>query len=519
MVAVLLFLVIQGLEMFHRSSQRLPPGPTPLPVLGNLLSFIRGRSYKTWTQMTETFGPVFTLHLGSITAVVVNDLKTIKEVQSKRAFSGRPSNQSMYRYFSHGYNDIVFTNISQEWRQLYKVIHQQIFSSGRLRDAQTVIKTETKEFCDLLDTMSDGEGQIDPHDCVNLLSANIIMRLVFGTRFTPDDEEFQTFRANVKRATENIGAAHITNCLPWMKYVPFQTASQASDDVVSSVAKNWELGETWLRRSIETFELDGKDSYSTLADRLIAASLAESGTDNVDDVPGYASAPFDEVVSGKRKHDVTFNGDRVRGCVLDMLGAGFDTTTQTLRWILLLLAKYPDAQKRAREEVLRQASDDNNEPIRFPTTTPYVDAFIREAMRCYNIAPVSLPHEATEEDTISGYSVPKGSWILLNMYAIHHDPKVWEEPETFNPDRWLTADEDQRKKMMKHWQPFSEGRRSCMGKDVAMMTIYSVCVEVLKKFHVGEASGKPLDFGLDERYGDAVVTKPYTLTFKPRNEQ
>lgn len=149
-----------------------------------------------------------------------------------------------------------------------------------------------------------------------------------------------------------------------------------------------------------------------------------------------------------------------------MLSAGTDTTAATMEWALSLLLNNPEALKRAQTEIDTQTGGSSRliQESDLPKL-PYLHGIINETLRMYPAAPVLVPHESSEECVIEGFQVPKGTMLLVNLWAIQNDPKLWEEPQKFMPERFLKL-EGQRDgfKLM----PFGYGRRGCPGENMAM---------------------------------------------------
>jgi cytochrome P450 len=169
----------------------------------------------------------------------------------------------------------------------------------------------------------------------------------------------------------------------------------------------------------------------------------------------------------------------------NLLGAGTETTSTTTEWAMALLLNHPDMLKKAQEEIDAQVGqsrllDKNDLPH-----LPYLHCIINETLRLYPAAPMLLPHEASADFRIHGYDVPAGSMLLVNAYAIHRDPLIWDKPEEFRPERF-----EHGKAEGKFMMPFGMGRRKCPGETLAMRTMGLVLGALLQCFdwsRVGDA--------------------------------
>ena len=117
------------------------------------------------------------------------------------------------------------------------------------------------------------------------------------------------------------------------------------------------------------------------------------------------------------------------------------------------------------------------------SSMPYTEAFISEALRKSTIAPFGLFHYATETAKVAGYTIPKGSWVAVNQYFIHHDPAIWGDPENFRPERFLSEDG---KSVVKNDNliAFSVGRRMCIGEQIAKDNLFLFLTGIMQKFNV-----------------------------------
>lgn len=148
-----------------------------------------------------------------------------------------------------------------------------------------------------------------------------------------------------------------------------------------------------------------------------------------------------------------------------MILAGTDTITGTLEWTISNLLNHPEILKKAKTDIdtkigldrLIDESDINN--------LPYLQNIVSETLRLYPVAPTLLPHVASEDCMVAGYDVPRGTVLLVNVWAMHRDRRIWEEPETFKPERFEQKGVDQ--KLI----PFGMGRRACPGSGLAQRLV------------------------------------------------
>lgn len=169
-----------------------------------------------------------------------------------------------------------------------------------------------------------------------------------------------------------------------------------------------------------------------------------------------------------------------------LLGAGTDTSSVTIEWAMSLLLNNPDILRKARAEIDNSVGYDRLVDEADIHNLPYLQNIINEALRLFPPAPLLVPHEAMEDATISGFNVPKGTMLIVNAWAIHRDPKVWDDPTSFKPERYegMNHQVDPFRLL-----PFGLGRRGCPGAGLANRVVGSTLAALVQCFEwerVGE---------------------------------
>lgn len=148
-----------------------------------------------------------------------------------------------------------------------------------------------------------------------------------------------------------------------------------------------------------------------------------------------------------------------------LLAAGTDTSSATMEWALSLLLNNPNVLKKAQLEIDNHIGNERFIEESDIAELPYLRCIVNETLRMYPAGPLLVPHESSEQCVIGGYRVPAGTMLLVNMWAIQNDPKNWEEPRKFMPERFegLEGSRDSFKLV-----PFGSGRRGCPGEGLAI---------------------------------------------------
>lgn len=179
-----------------------------------------------------------------------------------------------------------------------------------------------------------------------------------------------------------------------------------------------------------------------------------------------------------------------------------------------LLLNHPQVLKRAQNEIDKVVGNDRLVDESDVVNLPYLRCIINETLRLCPPGPLLVPHESSEDCVIGGYNIPRGTMLLVNQWAIHHDPKLWTDPEMFKPERFegLEGTRDGFKLM-----PFGSGRRSCPGEGLAVRVIGSTLGLLIQCFDWERLSEKMVD--MSEAPGLTMPkAEPLVAKCKPRLE-
>jgi cytochrome P450 len=172
----------------------------------------------------------------------------------------------------------------------------------------------------------------------------------------------------------------------------------------------------------------------------------------------------------------------------DLFGAGTETTSVTTEWAMSLLLNHPEALNKAQAEIDAVVGSSRLITADDVPRLGYLHCVINETLRMYPAAPLLLPHESAADCKVGGYDVPRGTLLIVNAYAIHRDPAVWEDPGRFMPERFEDGKAEGRLLM-----PFGMGRRKCPGETLALRTVELVLATLLQCFDWDTVDGAEVD--------------------------
>ena len=207
----------------------------------------------------------------------------------------------------------------------------------------------------------------------------------------------------------------------------------------------------------------------------------------------------------------------LRVCVLyqDIFLAGVNTSAVTLNWAMAELIRNPRVMKKVQDEI-RTTLGDKKQRITEQDLSQvhYFKLVVKEIFRLHPAAPLLLPRETMSHVKIQGYDIPVKTQMMINIYSIARDPKLWTNPDEFNPDRFLDSSIDYRG-LNFELLPFGSGRRICPGMTLGITTVELGLLNLLYFFDWVVPVGKNVkDINLEET-GSIIISKKTTLELVP----
>ncbi|XP_056671009.1 cytochrome P450 2J2-like isoform X1 [Monodelphis domestica] len=474
-----ILLILASYLQRKRRQANYPPGPSPLPLLGNFFQIDFKKPQVAFQEFVRKYGNVFCMELGSFTFVFVTGMPLIKEVlvNQDQVFIDRP--QSVLRSYAFKSSGLIMSE-GQAWK------HQRRFTLMTLKNfglgKRTLEHRIQEEAMYLTEAIREEKGQpFDPHLQINNAVSNIICSITFGHRFEYHDSQFRELLMSLDEVTvlEARWECQLFDTFPWiMRFLPGPH---------QKFFREWKKLESFVVNVIKQHK---EDQNSEEAQDFIDAYLKELSKDNISS---------------------SFNEDNLVCCTLDLFFAGTETTSTILRWALLYMALYPEIQDKIQAEIDRVIGQSRQPTMADRENMPYTNAAIHEVLRMGNILPVNVPRVARVDTTVAGYYVPKGTMLLTNLTALHRDPKVWATPETFNPEHFLENGQFTKREA---FLPFSAGKRVCLGEQLARAELFIFFTCLLQRFTFQAPPDTQLS--LDFRAGLTISPVPYKICALPR---
>nr|QWK52309.1 cytochrome P450 81F1 [Isatis tinctoria] len=483
-----LLLLVLAYKFIYSKTQRfnLPPGPPPRPVVGNL-HLMKPPIHRLLQSFSDKYGPIFSLRFGSRRVVVISSSSLAQESftgQNDVVLSTRPF-QLTAKYVGYNYTTVGTAPYGDHWRNLRRICALEILSSNQLTNFLHIRKDEIRRMLTRLsrDTHSDNGSRfahVELEPLLSDLTFNNIVRMVTGKRYYGDDvnntEEAEQFKKLVYDIAKYSGANHSRDYLPVLKLF-----GNKFEEEVKALGKSMD---EILQRLLDDCRRD-KDG-NTMVTHLLSLQQQQ---------PDYYS-------------DVT-----IKGLMMAMMLAGTETSAITLEWAMTNLLKHPEVLEKARSEIDEKIGEDRliDEPD--IAVLPYLQNVVSETFRLFPVAPLLVPRMPTEDMKVGGYDVPRDTIVIVNAWAIHRDPELWDKPEKFNPDRFDNGhgSDYYAYKLM----PFGNGRRVCPGAGLGRRIVTLALGSLIQCFDWETVKGQEIDMSESGGLG-MRKTDPLRAMCRPR---
>ncbi|GMR42763.1 hypothetical protein PMAYCL1PPCAC_12958, partial [Pristionchus mayeri] len=451
---------------YYRWVAKYPRGPTPLPLIGNLLSYDSKTLHLHFDSLSREFGPVFTIFI-PLPMVVICGQEAIKEafVVKGDDFQHRPT-MRFDDQMAFCENGGVISSNGESWRenrrQAISILRDFGMGKGLMEEK---VKLSILEYLRFLDQVKD-KSRVDMRWPVQLMVANIINETLFGYRYEYDQcqplvdyvESFNKFVSDLSQSFLRFFSFKF----PWIEYVPIlgyyavKVHRQTKQRLMKYITSN-------VSSSIEKYRADEEP------DCFVHAYAQKIGT-----------SPY-----------LTM-GQLLAACD-DFFLAGQESTTTTIRWGMLLLAANQDKQDRMREEILSVCGSELPSMSDKPKL-PYTTALVHEVQRRANILSINVLRETQVETKVMGYKIPSGTFVNGDLYSVHASDPFFEAPTEFRPERYLNADgKTLNKDAIDRTIPFSMGKRQCAGEGLARVELMLGLAATVQRYRILPTREGPVD--------------------------
>ncbi|XP_062987362.1 cytochrome P450 2C31-like [Elgaria multicarinata webbii] len=490
--AASLFLLLCATCLFFFSScrkkasghERLPPGPQPLPWLGNLLQLDTRNFPESVERLSQRYGPVFSLSLGSQRAVVLYGHEVTTEALLARGddFGARGTTPILDKTADG--TGIGFSN-GETWKKLRQFAVTTLHNLEK--GPRSLEKLIQEEAGFLVERLRDTRGRpFDPTRFLSQTTTNILCSVAFGSRFDYEDEDFQRF---VHLLEEN---AHLQSCTMTKLYNIFPAILDYFPGSHKKIFKNTNELKHFISRSAKMHQetLQPNNPRDFIDAFLIKMEQEKQNSWSVFDLQSLVRS------------------------TLDLFVAGAESTSLILKYALLVLMKYPEVEEKILQEIDHVIGRTQSPCMADLNKMPYTDAVVHEIHRSMALVPLNVPHAVTKDTFFRGYLIPKGTTIFPALKPSLYDSREFPNPQQFDPAHFL--DEKGSLRKSEFFIPFSTGKRACVGKRLASMAIFVSLTSILQHFTL-KPLVSPEDLDLSPAAGFLTTApKPYQLSVASR---
>ncbi|KAM3346809.1 hypothetical protein ACQJBY_021034 [Aegilops geniculata] len=437
--------------------ERAPPGPWKLPVIGNMHHLVNVLPHRKLRDLADAHGPLMMLQLGQTPLVVASSKETARLVLKTHDsnFATRPKLLAG-EIVGYEWADILFSPSGDYWRKLRHLCTTEILSPKRVRSFRHIRKDEVRMRVEQI-------RQAGPSAPVNLsvMFHNVTNSIVARAAFGKKRKNAAEFQAAIKSGVGLASGFNIPDLFPTWTTV---------------LAKL-----TGMKRSLQDIHKMVDAILQEIIDERKAARVEKikAGAENVDE------NLVDVLIGLQEKGGFGFHLDssRMKAIILDMFGGGTGTTASAMEWGMSELMRNPRVMKKLQGQI-REAFKGKvvvTEADLQESNLQYLKMVIKEALRLHPPAPLLVPGESIDQCELEGYTVPAMSRVFINAWAIGRDPKYWEAPEEFRPERFEDSTVDFTGSSYE-FLPFGAGRRMCPGFNYGLASMELALVGLLYHF-------------------------------------
>ncbi|CAI0440866.1 unnamed protein product [Linum tenue] len=457
------------------ASNRLPPGPWKLPIIGNLHQLIISSepAHRRLRELSRKYGPVMQLQLGELHHVVVSSAEAARDVLKTHdaALASRPYVLAADVIF-YGQKGIAFTPYGAYWRQMRKICMMELLSDRRVLSYRSVREDELS--CNMVRRIFlSNDHRVNLGEILFWASNRVIAMSAFGAI----RENTESFMAVVNSISDVLGGMTVSDLYPSVKFLPTLTGfrsklnrlHRAADVLLDEIIKEHIINEHVAKRRREH---KGDNILDVLLD------LQESATT-----------------------ECPLTSENIKAIASDLLLGASGTSTITIEWTMAELMRNPRVMKKVQEEIRQAFRGGGRVDEARIEELKYTNAVIKEALRMHPDGPLLGPRESQVDVVVDGYLVPARTKVIVNAWAIGRDPQFWDDAETFHPERFLDCSVDYRGTDFQ-FVPFGAGRRMCPGLAFGMATVKLGLTNLLYHFDWKLPDGmKPEELDMTETFG------------------
>ncbi|CAN0910636.1 Geraniol 8-hydroxylase [Linum grandiflorum] len=462
------------------AAAKLPPGPSRLPIIGNLHNLLAGDKlpHQSLAHLAQIHGPLMSLKLGQqVVTIVASSPAVAKEIlqNNDQLLSNRHLTRAMCAFGHHEYGMSLLPVGSSEWRNLRKLCSTYLFATQKLDSNQDLRRKKIQELLQSVGrNASEGKavdiGRAAFQTSINTLSTAVLSLDLTDHEGSGSSEDVVDFK-EARGIMDEAGKPNFGDYFPVLGVMDLQGIERR---IVSHSSKLLNLFGRIIDERLEKRQSEAYISANDMLDTLL------------DNIGGDQEA---SILIGVDLSDQ------------DLFAGGIDTMTSTVEWAMAEMLRNPLIFAKARDEIDQTIGKGNCLLESDVLRLLYLQAIIKETFRLHPASPLLIPRNASADVEICGFTVPKGAQILVNLWAMGRDPDIWNNPTSFMPERFMGSEIDFRGSSFE-LIPFGGGRRICPGLPWVMRMLPLILGSLVHEFDWTSKDGVELgSLDMKEKFG------------------
>eukprot|EP00455_Lapot_gusevi_P005010 TRINITY_DN12113_c0_g1_i1.p1 TRINITY_DN12113_c0_g1~~TRINITY_DN12113_c0_g1_i1.p1 ORF type:complete len:506 (+),score=210.40 TRINITY_DN12113_c0_g1_i1:63-1580(+) len=455
-----------------------PPGPFPLPILGNDLKFL-GNIPDVCDQLNDQYGDLVQFQLNGEPVVLISDPSYLKDFYTRTNGNFRMANDEALKELGMYHQGLVMNNHADKWKTNRRIFVAGL-SANFLRAIVPYTVSTVREMFVLFDKAQ--RKPVNVADIFGRMSMEIIGQLALGEKFNSIFQDDSPTLNVVKQFFKVWEYLLFTPYVVWKYLRPFQlaecrkTVAQLGEFELSVIAKQRKIFNEQLAQGVNIGQSAERVNFVTA---LLALSKSNQQAQEE-----KADKPNLRGYGVELEADLELSDSELQQMVREMVLGGTDTSSNVMSHIMFALAKNPQAREKLEKEIDEVLGDADAPSYDQLPLLKYTEAVIHETMRLHPVIPINI-RRLEGADKIGKYSFAPKTNVLVNMSHIAHDPRYFNQPLSFMPERFLDGKID---KFL--YALFGYGGKSCPGQHIAMLEIKTALAMLCKKYRFEFANPK-----------------------------